>query len=124
MASFLVKSRGFLEFFVFSFDKGVLRALSNMELFQKNSDVLQGYQYVFVQYPILHWNPFPHHTEYFFKIILNTSVSLIDFFGFFRKDNFTFKCHRSDVSGSGQTQDVYAVSFFLIVCYESAGLRK
>ena len=28
----------------------------------------------------------------------------------FSKDNFTFKCHRSDVSQSGQTQDVYAVN--------------
>jgi len=26
------------------------------------------------------------------------------------KDNFTFKCHRSDVSGAGQTQDIYAVN--------------
>jgi len=26
------------------------------------------------------------------------------------KDNFTFKCHRSDVSQSGQTQDVFAVN--------------
>jgi len=26
------------------------------------------------------------------------------------KDNFTFKCHRSDVSSAGQTQDVYAVN--------------
>jgi len=26
------------------------------------------------------------------------------------KDNFTFKCHRSDVSTSGQTQDVFAVN--------------
>lgn len=26
------------------------------------------------------------------------------------KDNFTFKCHRSDVSGAGSTQDIYAVN--------------
>lgn len=26
------------------------------------------------------------------------------------KDNFTFKCHRSDVSQSGQVQDIYAVN--------------
>ena len=26
------------------------------------------------------------------------------------KDNFTFKCHRSMVQRSGQTQDIYAVS--------------
>ena len=48
------------------------------------------------------------------RVILNIFVSLNDsFFDFFRKDNFTFKCHRSDVSGSGQTQDVYAVKLLL-----------
>lgn len=46
------------------------------------------------------------------------------FFVFFRKDNFTFKCHRSDVSGSGQTQDVYAVRVLLNLCYESADHKK
>ena len=34
---------------------------------------------------------------------------LIFLFVYSTKDNFTFKCHRSVVTGAGQTQDIFAV---------------
>ena len=38
------------------------------------------------------------------------------------KDNFTFKCHRSVVTGAGQTQDIYAVCLPYTPCSSSPSL--
>ena len=70
---------------------------------------------VAVEYlPTSHWVLFKNNFEYL-------HMPKLLFFVFFRKDNFTFKCHRSDVSGSGQTQDVYAVkvllNYMLRICW-------
>lgn len=62
----------FSECFLFLLNRGILRTLSN--------NILQCSQCVFVQYLMLQWNTFLHHTEYFLKIILNISICLNYYF--------------------------------------------
>ena len=107
----------FFEFLVL-FNRGILRSLTNMSNGDSRKKLhlrcFSGFSIRLCSISNIAVESVLPHTEFFLKIILNIFVSLNEsFFDFFRKDNFTFKCHRSDVSGSGQTQDVYAVKFLL-----------
>ena len=55
------------------------------------------------------------HGETDIDLSLAIDVAHILFVFMHRKDNFTFKCHRSNGTGTASIQDIFAVSLLLLV---------